>query len=43
MGTVSIEDNEITSQYLTDANVPHEVLNAKNHEREGELIAQAGL
>ncbi|MDB5266121.1 MAG: preprotein translocase, SecA subunit [Parcubacteria group bacterium] len=42
IGTVSIEDNEVVSQYLTDAKVPHEVLNAKNHEREGELIAQAG-
>jgi preprotein translocase subunit SecA len=42
VGTVSIEDNEIVSQYLTDAGVPHEVLNAKNHEREGEIIAQAG-
>ncbi|KND50704.1 MAG: preprotein translocase subunit SecA [Parcubacteria bacterium C7867-007] len=42
IGTVSIEDNELVSQYLTDAKIPHEVLNAKNHEREGELIAQAG-
>ncbi len=42
VGTVSIEDNEVVSQYLTDAGVPHEVLNAKNHEREGEIIAQAG-
>ncbi|MDB5237030.1 MAG: preprotein translocase, SecA subunit [Parcubacteria group bacterium] len=42
IGTVSIEDNEVVSQYLTDAKIPHEVLNAKNHEREGELIAQAG-
>jgi len=42
VGTVSIEDNEIVSQYLTDALVPHEVLNAKNHEREGEIIAEAG-
>jgi preprotein translocase subunit SecA len=42
IGTVSIEDNEVVSQYLRDAQVPHEVLNAKNHEREGELIAQAG-
>lgn len=42
VGTVSIEDNEVISQYLTKAGVPHEVLNAKNHEREGELIAQAG-
>jgi preprotein translocase subunit SecA len=42
VGTVSIEDNEVVSRYFTDAGVPHEVLNAKNHEREGELIAQAG-
>jgi preprotein translocase subunit SecA len=42
IGTVAIEDNEIVSRYLTDAHIPHEVLNAKNHEREGEIIAQAG-
>ena len=42
VGTVSIEDNEIVSKYLTLEGVPHEVLNAKNHEREGEIIAQAG-
>ena len=42
VGTLSIEDNEIVSSYLQDAGVPHEVLNAKNHEREGEIIAEAG-
>ena len=42
VGTVSIEDNEIVSRYLAEAGVPHEVLNAKNHEREGEIIAGAG-
>ena len=42
VGTVSIEDNEVVSQYLKGAGVPHEVLNAKNHEREGEIIAEAG-
>ncbi|MFH1178690.1 MAG: preprotein translocase subunit SecA [bacterium] len=42
VGTVSIEDNEIVSACLTDAGVPHEMLNAKNHEREGEIIAEAG-
>jgi preprotein translocase subunit SecA len=42
VGTVSIEDNETVSTYLTDEGVPHEVLNAKNHEREGEIIAEAG-
>jgi preprotein translocase subunit SecA len=43
VGTVSIEDNEIVSNYLRDANIPHDLLNAKNHEREGELIAGAGI
>jgi preprotein translocase subunit SecA len=42
IGTVSIEDNEVVSAYLKKEDVPHEVLNAKNHEREGEIIAQAG-
>ncbi len=42
IGTVSIEDNEVVSDYLRKEGVPHEVLNAKNHEREGEIIAQAG-
>ena len=42
VGTVSIEDNEVVSRYLTDAGVPHEVLNAKNHEQEGQIIAEAG-
>ncbi|KND50744.1 MAG: preprotein translocase subunit SecA [Parcubacteria bacterium C7867-001] len=42
VGTVSIEDNEVVSDFLSKAGVPHEVLNAKNHEREGEIIAQAG-
>ena len=42
VGTVSIEDNETVSEYLTKEGVPHEVLNAKNHEREGEIIAEAG-
>ncbi len=42
IGTISIEKNELLSAYLTDAGVPHTLLNAKNHEREGELIAQAG-
>jgi len=42
VGTVSIEDNETVSTFLNDAGVPHEVLNAKNHEREGEIIAEAG-
>ncbi len=42
VGTVSIEDNEIVSNCLREAGVPHELLNAKNHEREGEIIAEAG-
>ncbi|MBK5215664.1 MAG: preprotein translocase subunit SecA [Candidatus Pacebacteria bacterium] len=42
IGTVSIEKNELVSAYLTQAGIPHTVLNAKNHEREGEIIANAG-
>ena len=42
IGTVSIEKNELLSGYLRKEGVPHELLNAKNHEREGEIIAQAG-
>ena len=42
IGTVSIERNEVLSAFLKAEGVPHEVLNAKNHEREGEIIAQAG-
>ena len=42
IGTISIERNELLSAYLREAGVPHTLLNAKNHEREGELIAQAG-
>ena len=42
VGTVSIEKNEVLSGYFSRAGVKHEVLNAKNHEREGEIIAQAG-
>lgn len=42
LGTISIEDNEVLSQLLAASGIKHEVLNAKNHEREGEIIAQAG-
>ena len=42
IGTTSIEKNELLSSYLKKEKVSHEVLNAKNHEREGEIIAQAG-
>ena len=42
VGTVSIEKNELLGALLTQKGISHEVLNAKNHEREGEIIAQAG-
>jgi preprotein translocase subunit SecA len=42
IGTASIEKNELLSAYLRTEGVKHEILNAKNHEREGEIIAQAG-
>lgn len=42
VGTVSIEKNEQLAEYLKKLNIPHQVLNAKNHENEGEIIAQAG-
>lgn len=42
VGTVSIERNEVLSSYLDRVGVPHQVLNAKNHEKEGEIIARAG-
>ncbi len=42
IGTISIEKNELVSKYLTRENIPHSILNAKNHEREGEIIANAG-
>jgi preprotein translocase subunit SecA len=42
VGTISIEQNEELSHLLELEGVPHQVLNAKNHEREGEIIAQAG-
>ncbi|MEK7464031.1 MAG: preprotein translocase subunit SecA [Patescibacteria group bacterium] len=42
IGTVSIEKNEVLSEFLKAEGVQHEILNAKNHEREGEIIAQAG-
>jgi preprotein translocase subunit SecA len=42
VGTTSIEKNELLSSYLSQTGVPHEVLNAKNNEREGAIIAQAG-
>ena len=42
IGTVSIEKNEILGQMLTKSNVSHQVLNAKNNEREAAIIAKAG-
>lgn len=42
VGTASIDMNELLATELTKAGVPHEMLNAKNHEREGEIIAAAG-
>jgi preprotein translocase subunit SecA len=42
IGTVSIEKNEELSHLLELSGVEHKVLNAKNHEKEGEIIAQAG-
>ncbi len=42
VGTISIEKSELLSTYLTRAGIKHHVLNAKNHEREAEIVAQAG-
>ena len=42
VGTISVEKSEVLSRILTKMNVPHEVLNAKNHAREASIVAQAG-
>ncbi|MFA6537134.1 MAG: preprotein translocase subunit SecA [Patescibacteria group bacterium] len=42
VGTISIEKNELLSAYLQREGIPHQILNAKQHEREAEIIAQAG-
>ena len=42
VGTVSIEKSELLSQYLRQLNVPHNVLNARFHEQEAHIVAQAG-
>jgi preprotein translocase subunit SecA len=42
VGTVSVEKSEVVSRMLKRVGVPHEVLNAKYHEREAAIIAQAG-
>ena len=43
VGTVSIEKNEKLSNLLRKANIPHQILNAKHHEKEAKIIARAGL
>ena len=42
MGTISIETSEMLSAHLKRMGIPHNVLNAKQHEREAEIVAQAG-
>jgi preprotein translocase subunit SecA len=42
IGTVSVEKSELLSRILQKRGIPHSVLNAKQHEKEGEIIAQAG-
>ncbi len=42
IGTTSIEKNELVSRLLTQRGIPYQLLNAKNHEREAQIIAQAG-
>jgi preprotein translocase subunit SecA len=42
VGTVSIEKNEFLGRLLEREGIPHQILNAKQHEKEGEIIAQAG-
>ena len=42
VGTTSIENSELISELLTTAKLPHQVLNAKQHAREADIIAQAG-
>ena len=42
IGTVSIEKSEKVSKLLNEARIPHEVLNAKSHEKEAMIVAQAG-
>jgi len=42
VGTISIEDSEHLSKLLKERGIPHNVLNAKHHEKEAEIIAQAG-
>ena len=42
IGTIAIETSELISNLLKQAHIPHEVLNAKNHEREAEIISKIG-
>ena len=42
VGTISIEKSELLSKMLSQKGIPHEVLNAKHHEKEAEIVAQAG-
>jgi len=42
VGTTSIENSELISRMLKKENIPHEVLNAKHHEKEAEIVAKAG-
>ena len=42
VGTISIEKSELLSRILTRRNIPHQVLNAKHHEKEASIVAEAG-
>jgi preprotein translocase subunit SecA len=42
VGTISVDDSEIIARMLRRANIPHNVLNAKNHQHEAEIVASAG-
>ena len=42
VGTISVEASELVSRMLRRLNIPHNVLNAKNHQREAEIVARAG-
>ncbi len=42
VGTIAVETSELISKYLKERHIHHEVLNAKNHEREADIIAKAG-
>ena len=42
VGTVAVETSELLSQMLNERHIPHNVLNAKNHAKEAEIVAQAG-